>query len=104
MTPEADAETLLALVVRSRTEHTPSHRRHNPLPAAYRVGERQRGIYPIVPVRPQSGVSCLDVSARLRAWGVDWPESRVRAAVTVLLERAVFRKGPRGIHAPPEPA
>lgn len=98
--PESDADTLFAVVVRSRTERTPVHRRHTPLPAAYRAGERMRGINPIVPIRSSSGVSCLDISARLHAWGIDWREPQVRAAVNVCVARGVFFKGQRGIYAP----
>lgn len=90
MSDLSDADTLRALIQRSREEETPGRRR-----AAQ--GIRQR-IFPLVPVTVTAGVSRDDIQARMRPWGVMWDRPRLDRAVKALVDEGVLRFGPRGFY------
>ena len=86
-----DAQAFLAALARSRTEHVPGRMR-----AAVTTSPRCR---PIVPASYTSGVSRMDIQARLRRWGLEWTMDRITAVVAELVDAGTLRRGPLGIYA-----
>lgn len=91
MTPD-DADTLLALLHRSRVEETPRRRTG--------VGKTLTArILPIVPCSPAQGVSRDEITARIARWMPGWDRVRVDRAVKVLVDRGVMTFGPKGLYS-----
>lgn len=90
MTPDAD--TLLALIERSRREETPGRRLGGGITVTARV-------VPIVPCTPATGTSRDEIVRRLRRWGVDWDRARLDPAVAQLVAAGRMVYGPKGLYS-----